>query len=477
MVYLSVIVDVSGHKTNRCEPLKYKQVATIKYIFNLAYWREFHNNEQTDQTSLCDIPDELRPISNAICRAYNLGDCRRLPCRMIYASSNTLEDIKCMNGGRILKNHDDHLIEHQSNVRCKRGYTLDLFLKQYAHAGYPSIIADPLTPISNELYHDVLNNRFRTCDSMWGFIFNFESIGHYPWTTDNQNLKLFDITFGYDRSMYDLIPAPWLFNYVERLKFNSKRMSVEKVMSSKKPIYSVMSSNVYWTNTPTISQMQNQTINVSHVQAPILWMNSNCKTISKRTEYMHELMKYIDVDNYGTCGNNIRNLPDHIVKIQQSSNRNLKDRGSYSWEEGKLALSNEYLFTIAIENSLNYDYVTEKLWHPLVAGSIPIYLGAPNIEDWLPCKTTCIIDLRNFQTPKDAALYIRKVATNRTLYESYHQWRNEPLCKTFQNMLNYFQNISDYSLDCILCDMSYQVGQGENPIEIKRKLKTMIGHF
>ncbi|CAF4835450.1 unnamed protein product, partial [Rotaria sp. Silwood2] len=34
---------------------------------------------------------------------------------------------------------------------------------------------------------------------------------------------------------------------------------------------------------------------------------------------------------------------------------------------------------------LEYDYVTEKLWQPLAAGSVPLYLGAPNIDEWLPC--------------------------------------------------------------------------------------------
>jgi hypothetical protein len=192
---------------------------------------------------------------------------------------------------------------------------------------------------------------------------------------------------------------------------------------------------------------------------------------------MLEVMKFIDVDNYGTCGGNIRSLPEHIVKIQNSINRDLKNRGSYNWEAGKLALSSEYLFTIAIENSLNHDYITEKLWHALVAGSVPIYLGAPNVEDWLPCGTSCIIDLRKFKTPKDAALYVKTVAMNRTLYETYHQWRNEPVSKKFQNMLNYFKTMSDYSMDCILCDMSNRVDHGENPKERKRKLIAAIGRF
>jgi hypothetical protein len=63
------------------------------------------------------------------------------------------------------------------------------------------------------------------------------------------------------------------------------------------------------------------------------------------------------------------------------------------------------------------------------------------------------------------------------LYESYHQWRNEPVSENFQNMLNYFRRINDYSIECILCDMSKRVGQGEDPKEIKRNLMTTIGRF
>ena len=222
---------------------------------------------------------------------------------------------------------------------------------------------------------------------------------------------------------------------------------------------------------------QNETTNTLFITAPILWMNSNCRAISRRTQYIMKLMKYVDVDNFGTCGSNIRPLPEHIVRIQRSANRTLKDIATYRWEAGKLALSKEYLFTIAIENSLTHDYVSEKLWHPLVAGSIPIYLGAPNVHDWLPCRTHCIIDLRQFKTPKEAATFIKAVARNRTLYESYHQWRNEPVAENFQDVLNYFARIRNYSLDCALCEMSHRVGHGEDPQKVKKDLRNTIGHF
>jgi hypothetical protein len=207
-------------------------------------------------------------------------------------------------------------------------------------------------------------------------------------------------------------------------------------------------------------------------------MNTNCQTLSKRTEYINQLMKYIEIDNYGNCGNNILPLPDHIIQIQQSENKNLKDRGNYNWEKGKLSLSNDYLFTIAFENTFDHDYITEKIWHAFITGSIPIYYGAPNIYDWLPCENNdCFIDLTKFQTPKHAADFIRNIAQNKTLYLNYHLWRNKPIKKQFLNMIHYFQKMDNYSLECILCYVSDQVKRGYKKDLVIKQLKQTIGTF
>lgn len=39
-----------------------------------------------------------------------------------------------------------------------------------------------------------------------------------------------------------------------------------------------------------------------------------------------------------------------------------------------------YKFVIAYENSVCEDYITEKLWRPLIVGVVPIYYGAPNVQ-------------------------------------------------------------------------------------------------
>lgn len=40
----------------------------------------------------------------------------------------------------------------------------------------------------------------------------------------------------------------------------------------------------------------------------------------------------------------------------------------------------KYKFTIAFENAIGDDYITEKLWRPLILGSVPIYMGSPSIQ-------------------------------------------------------------------------------------------------
>ncbi len=44
-------------------------------------------------------------------------------------------------------------------------------------------------------------------------------------------------------------------------------------------------------------------------------------------------------------------------------------------------------------------------------------------------------------------------------------------------MINYFENIMNYSLGCIICHISNRVRQGDQKNQIKTKLKTTIGSF
>jgi len=56
----------------------------------------------------------------------------------------------------------------------------------------------------------------------------------------------------------------------------------------------------------------------------------------------------------------------------------------------KVEKMSEYKFTFVVENSEIIGYVTEKIINALVAGCIPVYFGAPDIDKYVP--SSCFID-------------------------------------------------------------------------------------
>lgn len=50
------------------------------------------------------------------------------------------------------------------------------------------------------------------------------------------------------------------------------------------------------------------------------------------------------------------------------------------YNEELLKFISRYKFVIAFENAECKDYITEKLWRPLIAGSVPIYWGSPTVD-------------------------------------------------------------------------------------------------
>lgn len=59
-----------------------------------------------------------------------------------------------------------------------------------------------------------------------------------------------------------------------------------------------------------------------------------------------------------------------------------------------IGASEDGVIHVMQENSIATDYVTEKLYDAFVAGCVPLYYGAPNIEDLLPDPDS-IIDYRH----------------------------------------------------------------------------------
>lgn len=126
-----------------------------------------------------------------------------------------------------------------------------------------------------------------------------------------------------------------------------------------------------------------------------------------RKQFAKDLMKYKRVDCPSRVLNNMPafdgekykpKLPKYLVEF----------------------LSN-YKFTIAFENSSSLGYVTEKIYHPFLAGSIPIYWGSPDIENYFNPKA--FINCHNFKNFNEVIQKIKEIDNSPSIYQKY---LNEP---------------------------------------------------
>uniref|UniRef100_W8BJJ4 Fucosyltransferase n=1 Tax=Ceratitis capitata TaxID=7213 RepID=W8BJJ4_CERCA len=158
--------------------------------------------------------------------------------------------------------------------------------------------------------------------------------------------------------------------------------------------------------------------------APILFLQSDCSTMSARTNYVEELMKHIPVDSYGQCLKN-RDMPE---SLQQNYLNRLHSNDIYKF-------IGQYKFMISIENGVCEDYITEKFWRPLIAGTVPIYFGSPSIRDWEPHNHSTI-HVTDYKNPKELAKYIMELDKNDNEYIKYlHHKYNQIEPVTNQRLL------------------------------------------
>jgi hypothetical protein len=67
----------------------------------------------------------------------------------------------------------------------------------------------------------------------------------------------------------------------------------------------------------------------------------------------------------------------------------------------------KYRFSLCYENASIRGYISEKIVDCFTAGCIPVYLGAPNITDYVPAVT--FIDKRNFPTYEELYSYLKRM--------------------------------------------------------------------
>jgi len=118
----------------------------------------------------------------------------------------------------------------------------------------------------------------------------------------------------------------------------------------------------------------------------------------QRTDLGIELSKNDNIDVYGTYWeNNGKNLFGEV------------------WN--KRVSLNDYRFSIACENTIQKNYISEKFWDVILTNGVPIYLGSNNIHDYIPKDSFIYL---NDMTMSDMVETIDDISKHgKDLYDTY----------------------------------------------------------
>ena len=134
-----------------------------------------------------------------------------------------------------------------------------------------------------------------------------------------------------------------------------------------------------------------------------VYSSSHTPQTRVRIDFCKNLMQYKQVDCPGKSLNNMPPLPPY--------------RPEKVGIGAKLDFLAHYKFTIAFENTSVLGYISEKIFHPLRVGSIPIYWGCPEIAQYV--NPDCFINCHDFSSFDDVIREVIKIDRDQQLYESY----------------------------------------------------------
>ena len=140
---------------------------------------------------------------------------------------------------------------------------------------------------------------------------------------------------------------------------------------------------------------------------------SNCEPV--RTEYIRQLMKFVQVDSYGACLKNTNGLKARYYK---------ENGTTFMFKQLKTKLARKYKFTLVFFNQDCDYFVDDQLTHAWNAGSVPVVMGTDKLDDFLPGNLKhSVIKVRDFKNPKHLADYLKRLSNNENTYSKYLEWK------------------------------------------------------
>lgn len=169
---------------------------------------------------------------------------------------------------------------------------------------------------------------------------------------------------------------------------------------------------------------------------------SNCRNAGAqdRLDFLKRLMNQYPVHSYGRCLHN--------------KNEPAAEKGQQRGESKRRTLAN-YKFYLAFENDgSSKDYVSEKVYDAILAGTLPVYRGTETVKKLLPAPDA-VVHVADFDDdPLRVARHLQYLTRNQSAYNSYFRWREKPrdqpaVRASFQTILD--MTAYKYTALCRIC--------------------------
>ena len=171
----------------------------------------------------------------------------------------------------------------------------------------------------------------------------------------------------------------------------------------------------------------------------VVFVASNCNSFKgKREQFVKKLQNYVQVNSVAGCLHNTK-WPNDIPRSD------------------KIGLLERYKVYLAAENSIENDYITEKVYDGLVSGAVPIYLGAPNVKEFIPSNSAIIVPPNYTENDiASVAQAVKKIFDDESEYERWTSFKHHDYEDWFKKRFSFTR----VSYLCRLCRKVFAQREG-----------------
>ncbi|EGC31093.1 hypothetical protein DICPUDRAFT_157080 [Dictyostelium purpureum] len=279
---------------------------------------------------------------------------------------------------------------------------LEIYFNHYFD--FPAeLIPEPPNPNIPRVLHSLEPPSLRICTE------NEKCISKFNWSVSYERIADIRVNHCDDKEIFQILPYE-----LDKFVMNNKTQYIKSTL---------LKTNGKNNNNNSANNFNYNSNIYSYSLAS--WFCSKCDapSSSNRLEYIKEMMKYIKIDSYGSCLNNIP-----VTNITSRLKEDAMDV--------KQSLMGKYKFYLAFENSNCIDYTTEKPLHALKSGSVPIIMAHPQTQKYLPEGS--YIYAGDFSSAKELSDYLIYLDQNDDEYLKYFHWRfNQVVIEKWININGY----------------------------------------